>query len=245
MHIERYSEGSRVFLAIHGWGGDHREFAPLAAGRPSDARLLSVDLPGYGRSPPPERWDLRAIGAELGGLLAREAGPDGGTLIGFCSGAILALLAAQARPAAARRIVMIDPFAYLPFYFRIFTWGAAGRAMYRSAFAGGAGRRVVNRVLRKRQNADADFTVAFERVNHEVTLRYLALFARLGSVAQFAGLPAKFDLIYGERTFAAVRRSIRMLRALWPEARAEALPGVGHLPMVKAARRIREIVFGG
>ncbi len=240
LYVHRYTEGSRVFLGIHGWGGDHREFAPLAARAPSDARLLSVDLPGYGRSPLPADWTLRGVGATLGATLAGEGG---GTIIGFCSGAILALLAAQARPEAIRRIVMIDPFGYVPFYFRLFTWGALGRFFYRWAFVGAVGRAVVNRTLRRRQRAEADFTAAFERVNHDVTLEYLRRFARLGRLEQFANLRAPMAIAYGEHTFRAVRRSVERMRRLWPTARAECLAGVGHLPMARGADALRRLVF--
>ena len=61
MFVEQYGNGPRTFLAFHGWGGDHREFAPLAARLPDDVRLLSVDLPGYGQSPKPPRWDMAEI----------------------------------------------------------------------------------------------------------------------------------------------------------------------------------------
>ena len=66
MHVEQYGVGRRTFVAIHGWGGDHREFAPLAARLPEDVRLLSVDLPGYGNSPKPARASLACMSSALG-----------------------------------------------------------------------------------------------------------------------------------------------------------------------------------
>ncbi len=55
------SVGGRSIVGLHGWGGDHREFAAVAARLPAGFRLLSPDLPGYGDSPRPERWDVEAI----------------------------------------------------------------------------------------------------------------------------------------------------------------------------------------
>jgi len=240
LHVHRYTKGDRVYLGIHGWGGDHREFAPLAAGAPPGARVLSVDLPGYGRSPMEPGWTLPDVGAALGEILAREGG---GTVIGFCSGAILALLAARARPAAATRIVVLDPFGYLPLYFRLFTWGAAGAFAYRWTF-GGSGRDLVNRILRRRQRINADFTASFERVNPDVALAYLRGFASLGPLEQEgADVRAPIVVVYGERTFRAVRRSVERMRRLWPAARVECLRGAGHLLTERAMPTIRRIVF--
>ncbi len=243
LHVERYGDGPRVVFAVHGWGGDHREFAAVAARRPPGAALLSVDLPGHGASPAPDRWSLERI---VGQLVRRVEEEDlrGVVFAGFCSGAVLALMCAASCRDRAARLVMIDPFTYVPLYFRLFTWGWFGRQAYRTAFASGFGRRATNRVLRSRQGTGDDFTAAFRRLDPAVTLRYLALFARCGPLDRFAGLGLPVDLLHGERTFAAVRRSVAGLRRLWPRARVQVLGGTGHLTMVRGAPRIARVLFG-
>lgn len=243
LHVESWGEGPRVFVGLHGWGGDHREFAPLAARRPPDARLVSFDLPGCGRSPPPSSWDAAALAETLAEAVARHGGAAP-TLIGYCSGAALALLAAERRADGVARLVLIEPFAYVPWYFRIFLAGWFGRRAYYSAFAHRFGRRIVNGTLRRRQGGEEDFTAAFERVNHEAALRWLRLFADLGTASRFAGLRLPTDIVVGDRTFAAVGDSVRRYAAQWPHARVHRLAGVGHLPMRRAARQIAAIVFG-
>jgi pimeloyl-ACP methyl ester carboxylesterase len=243
MYVEQYGSGSRTFLAFHGWGGDHRDFAPLAARLPDDARLFSTDLPGYGQSPRPAAWDMPTIIREVTTDMDRRGLRDV-TLIGFCSGAVIALLVAQERPTMISRIVMIDPFAFVPWYFRIFLAGEFGRRAYRTTFESPFGRRVATWVLRRKQSTDDDFMGAFGRVDHEATRRWLELFHRVGSPAQFSGLSMPIDIAHGERTFAAVRESVRQYCAIWPHARAFELRNVGHLPLVRGARRLRGIVFG-
>ncbi len=243
MHLEPYGNGSRTFLAFHGWGGDHREFAPLAARLPPDVLLLSADLPGYGRSPKPPRWEMGTILDEiLGEIRARELRDV--TLVGFCSGAVIALLLAQRVPDRVRRIVMIEPFAFLPWYFRLFVAGAFGRHAYRTTFASPLGRRITTWVLRRRQSTDDDFMGAFGRIDHETTQEWLALFHRVGRAGQFAGLTMPIDIASGENTFAAVRESIREYQAIFPQARMHGLRHVGHLPLVRGARQLVPIVFG-
>jgi pimeloyl-ACP methyl ester carboxylesterase len=242
MHIEEYGTGARTFLAFHGWGGDHREFAPLAARLPDGVRLLSVDLPGYGRSPAPPRWEMTPI---VDGILRAidAAGVDDMSLVGFCSGAVMALLVAQRIPARVSRIVMIEPFAFLPWYFRIFVAGEFGRRAYRTTFASPLGRRITTWVLRRRQSTDDDFMGAFGRIDHEAAQQWLGLFHRVGRADQFAGLAMPIDIACGERTFAAVRESVREYGAIFPQARMHELRHVGHLPLVRGAKQLVPIVF--
>ena len=242
MYVEQYGDGPEIYLAFHGWGGDHREFAPLAARLSPEAALHSVDLPGYGRSPRPREESLTAVANEV-----REYASGLGqsiTLIGFCSGAVIAMMVARAEPARYKRMVLIDPFAYLPWYFRIFTAGEFGRRAYQTTFASAVGRRLTNWILRKKQTQDADFMAAFSRVDHAVTHRYLEWFARFGSLEPYRVLSLPIDIAVGEHTFAAVRKSVCDFCALWPHARTQPLRHVGHLPMVKGAGQLAELIFG-
>ncbi|MDH7499312.1 MAG: alpha/beta hydrolase [candidate division NC10 bacterium] len=241
MHVKQYGEGSRDILAIHGWAGDHREFAPLASRLPQGMRLLSVDLPGYGQSPPPARWDLPLITEALGTVID-EATHGDCTLMGFCSGAFLAMLLTRERKQRIGRLLLIDPFAYLPWYFKLFTLGEFGRRAYYLSFASSPGRRMVNGILQNRQPTDGSFTEAFIHVNHQVTLNYLYLFNQFKGLESFRDLDLPIDLAYGVQTFAAVRRSVAYLQQLWPHARVHQLRGVGHLTMVGGARQLAQIL---
>lgn len=242
MFAKQYGDGPHLYVALHGWAGDHRDFAPLAGRRPDAVRLISVDLPGHGSSPPPSEWAADAIAAQVHVALRQCIADAPRTYIGFCSGNLFALLLAQRDLATAQRIVMIDPFAFVPWYFRIFTAGGFGRYAYAITFRLAIGRAITNRAVRRAQHADADFTRAFSEHDHEVTLRYLRLLAD-ADVQRFADIRAPIDILYGQNTFAAVRRSVDILRRLWPHARAVELPGVGHLPMVQAARQLADVIF--
>lgn len=241
MHIETYGNGDRAWLAIHGWGGSQADFIPLSKRLPADLRLFSVDLPGYGATPKPDHWDLDTIMDELcRDIETRDL--HNLSLLGFCSGAVLALFVAQRIPTRVARVVMIDPFAYVPWYFRIFLAGTFGRHAYAMTFAHPIGRRITTWILRKRQSTDDDFMGAFGRVDHDVTLRWLEMLNRVGDIARFRDVSAPIDIAQGERTFAAVRDSIRAYRALWPETPVRVLRNVGHLPLIRGARQLAEIM---
>ena len=242
MHVERYGTGPDVFLGLHGWSGDHRTFGPLASRMPASASLYSADLPGYGKSQRPRNWSLDLVLAEITEVI-RTIGNSGITLIGNCSGANLALLAATRMRGEIARLVLIDTFAYLPWYFKIFTTPSYGRYAYNSAFANPLGRWLANRSLKAHRTDSTDLTRSFVSVDHEVTYNYLLLLSRIDGVEQFRDLAMAIDIVYGERTFGAVKQSASQWKTLWPQARVWELKGAGHLPIEEAPDQLCSVIF--
>ena len=249
MYVKRYGVGEREFyFGLHGWSGDHRTFEPLAAHMPAQASLYSADLPGCGRSPAPRSLTLESVTSEIVEAvectLADASARTRVTLIGNCSGAILGLLAAERIKARVGRLVLIDPFAYWPWYFRVFVAGSFGRHAYRTTFANPLGRWLTNQSLRSRRTAATDLTHSFGRIDHDVAQGYLALLAQVEGVERFESLRGvPVDIVYGERTFAAVKKSIVMWQSVWPQARTRVLRGAGHLPILEATRQLAHVVF--
>jgi pimeloyl-ACP methyl ester carboxylesterase len=242
MHIERYGTGERLFFGLHGWGGDHKTFAPLTELMPDEATLYAADLPGYGRSPAPRAWSIEAIADEVAAAID-ETQATRVTVIGNCSGAIVALAAAESLGHRVERLALIDPFAFVPWYFRIFAAGAFGKVAYYSTFANPLGRWLTNRSLARRRTNHSDLTQSFGEVNHTAALSHLALLTGIKNVRRFAGLTMPIDLIYGERTFRAVKQSIAIWCDLWPQATAIELSGAGHLPIEEATAQLAPILF--
>jgi pimeloyl-ACP methyl ester carboxylesterase len=242
MHLERYGSGSQVYFGLHGWSGDHRTFAPLAEYLPAGASLCSADLPGCGQSPPPQRWDLTTITDEIVVAIS-ELGAPAVTLIGNCSGALLGLLAAKQIPNRFQRLVLIDPFAYWPWYFKVFINPSFGKHAYYSTFANPVGRWLTNRSLKRKRTANTHLTQSFASINHETVYRYLVLLTGIEGIAQFDQLRMPIDIVYGARTFGAVKKSAARWRAIWPQARCWVLPGAGHLPLKEATAALSKIIF--
>ena len=244
MFVERYGAGARVFFGLHGWGGDRRAFAPLAPLVPPGASFHSADLPGCGRSAPPREWTVEAVTREVVEAI-KDLNAPAVTLVGNCGGAIFALLAARALGRGpVERVVMIDPFAYLPRYFRVFTSEVIGRRAYEATFANPLGRWLTNQSLRGRRTGAGDLTASFAAADHEAARKYLALFDEIGGVERFRGLDVRVDIAHGERSFGAVKRSLAMWRAVLPRARVTVLRGAGHLPIVEATEQVAALLFG-
>ncbi|HEX8354527.1 MAG TPA: alpha/beta hydrolase [Pyrinomonadaceae bacterium] len=242
MFVERQGWGDEAYLALHGWGGDRRTFAPLAPFVPAHASLYSADLPGCGHSPPPREWSVAAVVEEVVEA-AREIAPARVNFVGNCGGAVFALLAAKELGEAAGRVSMIDPFAYLPRYFRLFLAGDFGRRAYDATFASPLGRWLTNQALRQRREDGSDLTATFAEVNHEVARRYLALFDEVGGVEIFRGVETPVEIAYGEKTFGAVRRSLAQWRGVLPRALVRELKGAGHLPLEETTEQLAEMIF--
>ena len=244
MHLERYGQGARTYAALHGWGGSHRTFAPLAAHVPASASLYAADLPGYGRTPRAAVSSAAGIAQLVAETLRRLPAPPL-TLVGNCSGAIFALLAAAVPSSPVTRLVLIDPFAFVPWYFRVFLNPTYGRYAYYSTFANPLGRWVTNASLRGRRAASSHLTGSFAQIDHEVSLQYLAMLDEVGSIAGFRGIRVPTEIAYGERTFGAVKESLPRWNDVLPHARVWRVDGAGHLPIAEAPARIASIVFDG
>lgn len=242
MFMQRYGNGRRAFLGLHGWSGDHRSFAPLLPFLPADAILYSCDLPGYGHSPAPDAWTLEALVEELARAIV-QLPVEKLTLLGNCSGALLGLAVAARLPARFERFVLLDPFAFVPWYFRLFLDYPFGKYAYYSAFANPLGRWITNRSLAKHRQSETDLTSSFRRVDHAVSLHYLRVLASIGSIQRFQSLCIPTDIVYGARSFQAIKQSVQQWQALWPHAQVCELAAAGHLPLLEATEALSRIVF--
>ena len=239
MHIERHGIGPRNILCLHGWSGDHHTFDPLAANLPGDLTLWCPDLPGCGRSSAPALWTLDAVSAEIADFASSLGGPL--EILGTCSGALFALEVALRIPVT--RVIMVDAFAYWPVWFRVFLAPGWGHYAYYTAFANPVGRWLTNRSLAKHRTDSTNLTNGFERVNHATTLRYLRMLAEVKSVDRYLPIRTPIELLYGEKSFRAIRDSAAMWQRVFPGAPIHELAGAGHLPIAEATSRIREILL--
>ena len=249
MYVEKYGEGPRHLLGLHGWSGDHRTFEPLVPYLPAGVTLYAPDLPGCGQSPPPAEWRLTVITEELASLV-RGLAPAPLVVIGNCSGAILGLCLArrlreQRDQGLLERLVLIDPFAYWPWYFRVFSSETVGRYAYGVSFGNPIGRRLINLALAGKRRRNTDLTEGLSAVSPAVALTYLRMLREIRSPAEFAELDLPIQVLHGERTFGAVRRSLARFQSQWPQLECRVIPGAGHLPLREAPQAVAESIFGG
>jgi pimeloyl-ACP methyl ester carboxylesterase len=109
-------ENGRFVVLLHGWGSSAELMRPIARMLDDTCRVLSIDLPGHGQTPPPPR----AIGVEecahlVGELVASKTKPPV-TLVGHSNGGRISLFMASDDRFAnlVDRLVLISPSGVRP-----------------------------------------------------------------------------------------------------------------------------------
>ena len=104
----RYAVGGagEPIVLVHGLGGMHLNWRPIAEALAAEHRVLVPDLPGHGSSPPlPAAEDVDAFAAALLALLeAEDALPA--VWVGHSLGGLVGLRVAARRPDALRGVVL-------------------------------------------------------------------------------------------------------------------------------------------
>ena len=143
-------------------------------------------------------------------------------------------------------IVILAIFTrYLHDAYDTWIWPLLGALFYGFTFANPLGRWLTNRSLSRVRQPGMDLIEGFRTVRHVDNWRYLRVLVRSArnGVRVFAPYRGRVDIVYGQRTFAAVRRSLDDWCALWPDLVAVELGGVGHMPMHEAPRAVSDAVF--
>lgn len=100
--------GDPALLFLHGWCGDRSFFAPQFEHFARSDRVVSVDLPGHGKSPLPSKYEVWSFADEVAGLM-RELDTGRSVVFGHSLGAMVALSLAWHEPDLVCGVVMIDP----------------------------------------------------------------------------------------------------------------------------------------
>ena len=233
----RWGKGPVHLFALHGWGGSHQTFARLAEHLDPRFTLWAADLPGYGASKPMERWELPAYIDRIAALLPLL--PEAPLhLLGNCSGAIIGLQASLNRPDRFARLVLVDPFAFTPWFLRLFLWPVVGRLFFWSTFANPLGRWFTNLSLASKRQDETHLTASFAAVLPSTAWNTLRLLDEVGSIRAFAVYRQPALILHGGKTFAAIHASIVQWRAIWSGVEVSEISSAGHLPLEEAPAEV-------
>ncbi|MGA8892794.1 MAG: alpha/beta fold hydrolase, partial [Anaeromyxobacteraceae bacterium] len=107
LHATETGHGRPVLL-LHGWGTSGRALEAVAGRLSGRARVVVVDLPGHGRSPPsPAAGSIEAMGEQVAALV-RERGLSRVIVGGWSLGAMVALAAADRLGAGAAGLLLLS-----------------------------------------------------------------------------------------------------------------------------------------
>ncbi len=248
LHMTRFGEGdAHSFFGVHGWGsGGVQSFEALAQNLPPGATLWAPDMPGCGKSPSPDSWEMEAIHAELFDAFdaCESHGPI--TVIGSCSGSFHILPLAIARPERISHIVLLEPFAYMPWFFGIFLAPVTGYPLYKMVFDNPIGRAATRASLKKQGGDQEKVDMIGSFGTHgglQAAYKYLKYYGSITDHTVFRQARQPVRIICGENSFKAVHSSIAMWQENWPELDVQVLADTGHMLSQEAPETTSELIF--
>src|SRR5690625_3924237 len=106
-------DGRAPFLLVHGLGGSHADWWSVGPLLAAQRRVLAVDLPGFGRTPPRGTPRVSHYGHFVLDFVREQVG-EPVILAGNSMGGGVALEAAAAGPELVDRLVLLDPIVPQP-----------------------------------------------------------------------------------------------------------------------------------
>jgi pimeloyl-ACP methyl ester carboxylesterase len=115
LHWSSTGQGPRTVILVHGWTCDDTTWKPQIPALARDYRVLTLDLPGHGKSDPPMdgklSMDLFARAVES---VRREAGADRVVLVGHSMGTPVIVQYARLFPRHVSAMVFVDGVVRIP-----------------------------------------------------------------------------------------------------------------------------------
>jgi pimeloyl-ACP methyl ester carboxylesterase len=243
LSLEMAGEGEPLVL-LHGLATDRHIWDCVVPGLAQGRRVVSVDLPGFGRSAPVGAgFELEPVAERIArGLAARGVrGPF--DLVGHSLGAGVALTLAAERARAVRRLVLVAPAGLDPLpqpASLLLAAGADAMLALRRSLVPLAdldwGRRLLL-ALAAADGATIPPSLARQMINASATARRTAPALQTITASDLRPLltraRAPLGVIWGEADRAVPARQAGTITALRPDARLELLAGAGHVPMIE------------
>jgi pimeloyl-ACP methyl ester carboxylesterase len=264
------ADGPTVVL-VHGLGGSHLNWDLLAPLLTPHARVLALDLPGFGRTEPgTRRATVEANVAVLDRFLREVAGTPV-VLVGNSMGGMISVLTTAAAPHLVRALVLLDPAVPGPLRRRdplvgltFATYAVPGLGEYalRARRTRAGARTQVLDLLRlcgvdpaTVPAALVDRSVALLEERRDVLGMDRAFLAAARSLLRVLADPRRYReamaavdvpvlLVHGDRDRLVPVGNARDVAARNPGWRYVELPGVGHTPQLQVPEELAAVVLG-
>jgi pimeloyl-[acyl-carrier protein] methyl ester esterase len=248
VHVESLGAGNPLVL-LHGFAMNGGLFAPLLPELARAHRVHVVDIPGHGRSPLLDPFELPRV------VEAIDAAIDGAdlTVLGWSLGGQIALAWALARPQRIRRLVLV---ATTPSFVERDGWPHAMSAQTLSRFGDelrASYRLTLQRFLALQVHGSEEGRVTLAALRQRLFERGepapQALAAALGTLAQndlrsaLARIAAPTHVIAGDRDALVPLAATRELAAAMPNATHVTIEGAAHAPFLSHRRRFIDTVL--
>jgi pimeloyl-ACP methyl ester carboxylesterase len=109
LHVHDYGGDGPQLVLLHGFSRSLADWDAAATLLTAGHRVLSVDLPGHGRSPDVSAWTMPTVVRHIADALDARGVPEA-VLVGHSLGGMVAVEYARANPDRARAAVNLDGF---------------------------------------------------------------------------------------------------------------------------------------
>ena len=258
---------SPTVVLLHGLGGSHLNWDLLAPLLRPHARVLALDLPGFGRSEPGERRATVAANVEVLDRFLREVAGGPVVLVGNSMGGMISILATARSPELVSGLVLLNPavpgarraldplvavtFALyaLPFVGERFLWlrrqrhSPLARVRDMLRLVGVDPDRIPAEVI------DRSVTLIEERQDVDGMDKAFLVAARsllriLARPRQFqaamAGIDVPVLLVHGDRDRLVPVAAVREVARRHPHWRYRELADIGHVPQLQVPQAVAE-----
>jgi pimeloyl-ACP methyl ester carboxylesterase len=258
----------RTIVLVHGLGGSIASWEAVGPRLSQAGRVIALDLPGFGLSPPWDDWELETHARAVDAFLS-ELGP--GTLVGNSMGGLIAEMAAARRPELADALVLIcpatpprlrDPLLHWPTARRLTLQStrALGPAYARSYLRRNTPERLVSNALRMTTHRPSRVPLSMvESFREMVRIRkhfpwasesvprtsqsVRRLYWRQSRfVAMIRDIVAPTLVIQGEADRIVSPTAVRWMAALRPDWELVMMEDTGHTPHLDAPVRLAQII---
>lgn len=262
VHMVDFGGSGPTLVLVHGLGGSVYNWQSLGPLLAEHAKVIAVDLAGFGRTPLNGR---RAQVDDNRGLLSEflhQVAPGKVTLVGNSMGGLIALFQAAVEPNTVERLVLLDPAVPAPrgvtrdrqvvLMFALYALPFVGEWVMRRSARRGPERLVrdtfrmccVNPDAVAREVYAAHVELARERAEkapwaHQAYLQAARSLVRILErpkefVARIQQIRAPALILQGERDRLVPTGASEALSRAHPTWELEVLPGIGHTPMLEA-----------
>lgn len=107
MYFEKIGRGEKTLVFLHGWGGNHQSWRPIAERLKDKFVIYTLDLPGFGASPLPRAFDLADYAREVERFLEAEKITKA-VLVGHSFGGSVAIKTCLLFPEKVAKLILVD-----------------------------------------------------------------------------------------------------------------------------------------
>lgn len=232
----------RPVILMHGWGCDISTVASIASALHDSRRVISIDLPGHGKSTePPLLSDGKPWGvyeyADTVRALARELNLESPSFIGHSYGGRIAIILGEQME--TEKIVLVDaagikPTRPLKYYCKVY-WFKAMKHALPILLGKKKGKEIIEK--RRAKTGSADYRAASPMMKMVMSK----------SVNQdlrhhLPGIQAPTLIIWGENDTATPLQDAKLMEKLIPDAGLVVFKNAGHYSFLDNPSQFRSVI---